>query len=294
MKFQNQEVLELQNESSRVLIDPAGGRLLLWEYERRQVIYWPQEADWSKPTKIRGGNPVLFPFVARHMVDGNVGYWKDLSGLVREMPMHGFGRESLYEASISGTCCTLTLCDTERTRALYPYAFKFQVIYTLGQKALDIKFYTENLSSHPLPYYAGHHFYFAISHQERSSWEFAVDSTHQVRQNAEGSICPQSPSPKPFLLSDTSLSDSMHVLSGSGPVFLRQPQTKKSCAIHLQFSESVPWFAVTSWTEKNDSDFYCLEPWLGLPNAIHHGQGLRHLEPGKTELAQCRIELGNW
>lgn len=294
MKFQNQEVLELQSGSSRVLIDPAGGRLLLWEYEGRQVIYWPQEADWSKPTKIRGGNPVLFPFVARHMVDGKVGYWKDSTGLVREMPMHGFGRESLYEADLVGTCCTLTLRDTPLTRAYYPYAFKFQVVYTLGHKALEVKFHTENLSAQVLPYYAGHHFYFAIPHQERATWEFAVDSIRQVRQNLDGSISSQVPSPKPFLLNDTTLSDSMHILSGSGPVYLRQPQTKKSLAIHLQFPESAPWYAVTSWTEKSDSNFYCLEPWLGLPNAIHHGQGLRNLEPGKKELAQCRIELGNW
>jgi galactose mutarotase-like enzyme len=65
-------------------------------------------------------------------------------------------------------------------------------------------------------------------------------------------------------------------------------------AIHLSKADSVPWYAVTSWTEKPESDFYCLEPWLGLPNAIHHGQGLRRIPPGETEKGVCRIELGVW
>jgi len=51
---------------------------------------------------------------------------------------------------------------------------------------------------------------------------------------------------------------------------------------------------VTTWTEKPDSDFYCIEPWLGLPNAIHHGEGLRHVAPGATEIAVCRLDASGW
>jgi galactose mutarotase-like enzyme len=54
----------------------------------------------------------------------------------------------------------------------------------------------------------------------------------------------------------------------------------------------VPWYAVTTWTEAADSDFYCVEPGLGLPDAIHNGMGLRWLEPGQTEAATLRINVG--
>jgi galactose mutarotase-like enzyme len=57
---------------------------------------------------------------------------------------------------------------------------------------------------------------------------------------------------------------------------------------------SVPWYAVTTWTQSADSDFYCIEPWLGLPNAIHHGEGLRRIDPGKTEIATCVLDGGAW
>jgi galactose mutarotase-like enzyme len=46
---------------------------------------------------------------------------------------------------------------------------------------------------------------------------------------------------------------------------------------------------VTSWTETERSDFYCVEPWLGLPDAIHNGFGLRWLAPGEQERAALRI-----
>jgi galactose mutarotase-like enzyme len=48
---------------------------------------------------------------------------------------------------------------------------------------------------------------------------------------------------------------------------------------------------VTTWTETDQSDFYCVEPWLGLPDAIHNGLGLRWLEPGRSETASLRIRV---
>ncbi|HEY4804128.1 MAG TPA: aldose epimerase, partial [Paraburkholderia sp.] len=47
----------------------------------------------------------------------------------------------------------------------------------------------------------------------------------------------------------------------------------------------------TTWTLAPDSDFYCVEPWLGLPDAIHTGLGLRWLEPGETQRAELRIRV---
>ncbi len=56
---------------------------------------------------------------------------------------------------------------------------------------------------------------------------------------------------------------------------------KRAVNFDLQRPDSVPWYAVTSWTLEPTSDFYCIEPWVGLPDAIHNGHGLRWLAPGK-------------
>jgi galactose mutarotase-like enzyme len=55
-----------------------------------------------------------------------------------------------------------------------------------------------------------------------------------------------------------------------------------------------PWYAVTTWTQAPESDFYCIEPWLGLPNAIHHGEGLRWLVPGAKEIATLVLNGSQW
>lgn len=57
----------------------------------------------------------------------------------------------------------------------------------------------------------------------------------------------------------------------------------------LDLPGSAPWHAVTRWSESATSDFYCVEPWVGLPDAIHHGQGLRGINQGnlKVRCAGC-------
>ncbi|HMC44953.1 MAG TPA: aldose epimerase, partial [Caballeronia sp.] len=69
------------------------------------------------------------------------------------------------------------------------------------------------------------------------------------------------------------------------------PGLKRAVNFDLQRPDSVPWYAVTSWTLEPTSDFYCIEPWVGLPDAIHNGRGLRWLAPGKTETAALRLTV---
>jgi galactose mutarotase-like enzyme len=64
--------------------------------------------------------------------------------------------------------------------------------------------------------------------------------------------------------------------------------------LEIKSVNTVPWYAITTWTQAPESDFYCIEPWLGLPNAIHHQEGLRWLKPGSLEEAVCVLDARNW
>src|SRR5471032_2774391 len=87
--FQDHEIVELRNGDSLVRLAPQfGARLLSWHCGEESIIHWPDEADWSGIAGLRGGNPILFPFIARHRVDGVIGRWRDDAGVVREVPMH--------------------------------------------------------------------------------------------------------------------------------------------------------------------------------------------------------------
>jgi len=294
MKFQEQDVIEIKHRNSSALFCPQfGGRLLQWHHNGRALIYWPDHADWSKPAKVRGGNPLLFPFIARHFVNGEIGWWVDTDGTRREMPVHGFARDMPFTFSVSedGQGIHMSLQDTECTRQIYPYAFRFEAHYRLEENTLRVELITSNKSNLPMPYYSGHHFYFALTQSQRNATTLQLPASRRQRQNPDGSLSATEPGESSYILSDPRLQDCFSLLDGPGTVYVREKESGLNLALDLESETAVPWYAVTTWTETPESDFYCVEPWLGLPNAIHHRQGLRLLPPGKSEAAVCRIKV---
>lgn len=301
-QFQHQDIIEITHGASLLRFAPqAGGRLLSWHIDGQPVIYWPEVADWSHPAKIRGGNPLLFPFLGRHRVDGQIGRWRDAAGTVRDLPMHGFARDLAFAASVEpaagGPTVRMTLTDSEATRSLYPFGFRFEAVYRLvDDHTLDVELTTANTGTAALPYYAGHHFYFSLPHTQRGQTVLELPPTEGRYQQADGSISAAEPGAARYTLDEARILDCFHCLTDSAdvqnsPVRLIAPGLNRSITLDLHRPGSVPWYAVTTWTEAPESDFYCVEPWLGLPDAIHNGLGLRWLEPGRTETAALRIAV---
>lgn len=295
--FQQHEIQELHAGPSIVRVAPQfGGRLLSWHLDGEPVIFWPDTADWSNLARVRGGNPLLFPFLGRHRVDGELGRWRDADGVVRDLPMHGFARDLPFSAqpSADGAAIAMTLESSDALRAGYPFEFRFEARYRLADAhTLDVALTTTNLGGTPLPYYAGHHFYFALPHGERAATTLELPPTHRCEQRPDGSISAPERGDARYTLDEARILDRFHCLDGtpSSPVRIEMPGRGRVVEIALDIPGSIPWYAVTTWTEKPESDFYCVEPWLGLPDAIHNGLGLRWLAPGATETAALQIRV---
>ena len=301
--FQNQPAIEIRDDSNRVVISPDhGARILCWETNGRQIIRWPAEADWTQILKVRGGNPILFPFIARHFVDGRPEVWRDSAGVIRPMPQHGFARDAQFALvednqvdEADSNQVRLRLTNSERTSAMYPFSFQFDVVISLlPDSELEVRFETTNQGTDPLPYYAGHHFYFAIPHDERGDWTSHLPCQSWGRQNPDGSIAHEIPTSERLCLGDPALIDRFQIGPQSNEIIFRNTRSKQQLIFKLVHAGSIPWYAITTWSQTPESDFYCLEPWLGLPNAIHHGEGLRRLAPGKMETATCVIKASGW
>lgn len=293
IKFQGQDVIELVDGDSRALFAPQhGGRLLNWEVGGRSIIHWPENPDWSNVKNVRGGNPLLFPFIARHMVDGVVGKWRK-GGRTFDLPMHGYARQTLFtidEKRCSDNKIVMVLESNEQTRPGYPYEFRFTAVYELSGRSLCCEVRVENTSaagSEPMPYYFGHHWYFSVPHHQRNRWKVEIDRDGSVRQDDNGNIYPVADFAE-LSLGDESINNAMHLLKSQRVLRLGGDHVVE---IELDHPGSVPWYAVTLWTETPHSDFYCIEPWQGLPNAIHHGQGLRMLAPGQSERGICLLRV---
>ena len=288
---------EIGDAGNRLLVSAEhGARILTWQHEGREVIRWPADADWQNILKVRGGDPILFPFIARHFVDGKKEEWRDEHGTIRPMPQHGFARDASF-AVVQHTDLELRLrlVDTAATRLCYPFAFQFDVVFALRPNTrLEIRFETTNTGTSPLPYYAGHHFYLAIPHAERAQWTLHLPCDSWARQRADGAMVHEEPTTDLLRLDDPAIIDRMQVEPEETRVVLTNENLRPAPGLRAAARHSIPWYAVTTWTEKTDSDFYCVEPWLGLPNAIHHGEGLRHLAPGAMETAVCVLDASAW
>lgn len=288
--FQGQPLVRIGDADTFLLLAPQhGGRLVRWVHRGQDILYWPDAADWSRPAKVRGGNPLLFPFIGRHFANGNPGQWRDGQGTMRTLAQHGFARDLPFDVSAidAQAAITMTLRDSDATRAGYPFAFVFDAIYRLLPDGLEVTLRTINTGAQRLPCYPGHHFYFALPHAQRGAASLALPGTDRMRQLPDGSPGPAERGETTYWLDDARLQDTFHVFRDSPSAALAMPDRRVT--FELDLAGSAPWHAVTTWSENETSDFYCVEPWVGLPDAIHHGQGLRWIEPGQTESAICRL-----
>ncbi|PTX94680.1 aldose epimerase [Verrucomicrobia bacterium LW23] len=316
-------IIEISNGAGVAQFAPLhGGRLMSWTVHGTPIIHWPDNADWSNAKSVRGGNPLLFPFIARHMLDGELGKWRDTDGTVRHVPMHGFAREMPFEYELaskgdiaagsltnSEASIAMKLTSTEETLKGYPFPFVFEARYTLRDNALDVALTVTNTGGKPLPCYAGHHFYFALPAAERPLWRLELPAEQWGRQREDGSIARINASvphgSAVFSIADANLIDRYHLGGDFGgivrlyrPGALPSPDFKGGrTGSYVQLDlrtrgEEIPWYCVTTWTQAPESDYYCVEPWLGLPNAIHHGEGLRYVAPGASET--CVVRMSAW
>ena len=291
-------VLTLRSASAVAELAPsAGARLMRWSVAGRPVLHWPESADWSAPSKIRGGNPLLFPLIARTFQDGKIGFWRDLAGQVRPAPMHGLVRAARFDVvSQKVDRITMRIAWDRSMAEAWPFPFVLTVEYALQAEALSVAFTVENTGADAMPYSVGNHFYFAMPAADRADWFLEGAFQSWARQDAEGRIIPAPAPDNGGALSAPDLVDLFHLGPPAGGVTLRNQKNGREVVFDWQTEEGGenPWYAVTTWTESRQSDFYCVEPWSALPDAVHNGMGLRRLSPGARETLRLRLTARGW
>lgn len=292
--FQNQPVLKIQSGDASALVSPAhGARLLSWSVPGWDIIGWPKEADWDRVAKVRGGDPLLFPFIARTYANGRIGSWIDASGVQRPAPMHGFAKDSPFRVLEAGEdFVTLRLDANETTMACYPFAFRLEVTHRIEPNSLLTSFHVVNRGDQPMPWSAGHHYYLHVPASERANWQLNLPCGKWGRQNfADGSISFDAANHASAPLSDPAWIDRFHAEPDLERVVMSHTSSGKSISFENPGKRPEDWVCVTTWTEKPDSDFFCVEPWSAFPNAIHNGLGLRTLAPGAVDEISSRIRI---
>lgn len=287
--------------STFLAVPERGARLINWhislaEGTVRDVIHWPDHADWSNIGHVRGGNPILFPFAARSFVDGKIGWWKSDDGKVRPMPMHGFARNGQFAIEqVTDHGFRARFEPGEDCQASYPFKYDFTVEYIFSDLALRVELRLTNRDTLPIPWCAGHHFYFTLPwHPDLTDADYRIDvpARKAFRHAADGHLEPQ---PKPDVsrrFNDPSLVDSIVTHLKSNTVRFGPAGGEEDVTIRIG-DDTVPskWTTVVTWREKPESPYYCVEPWMGPPSAPEHRNGLHYVEPGTYSSFRVEVSL---
>ncbi len=165
--------------------------------------------------KIRGGNPLLFPFLGRHFVDGEINKWRDPEGVIHDLPTHGFARNLPFSSTrdADGHGLRMTLVDSDATCQDYPFAFRFEAAYCIvDARTLEVELITSNPGEVALPYYAGHHFYFHLPHDQREQSSVGLPRMERRTQLPDGKISEAQSGKSRYSLADASIIDNFIAL----------------------------------------------------------------------------------
>lgn len=280
-------------KSTFLALPEQGARLMNWHLALgdgsvRDILYWPEDADFNAFPKVRGGNPILFPFSARTFDAGELGYWRDPAGVRRPMPMHGFARQGEFKVTrLDARGFTAVLVPGDEAKQAYPFNYEFSVAYRFSELGLACELTLRNNDTQPLPWSAGHHFYFTAPWTEglkRGDYVIRIPSTRTHRQDAAGKLIP-GPVLKPEeRLDNPALVDAFHLGLKSNTVTFGSPSAPGQVSVrHGTAAVPPPEATFVTWSMTPDSPFYCVEPWMGPPNANETKIGLHWVQPSQSQ-----------
>lgn len=271
--------ITIANGRLSAAINPLGAELThLSDADGRELMTDADPAFWT------GHAPILFPVVGRP--SGDV---IRIDGHQYPMKQHGFARHMAFEVVEAGSDrATFALVDTPETRAVYPFAFRLEVGFTLHEATLSIDVAIENRGEGAMPASFGFHPAFAWplpygAVREDHRIVFDADEPGALRAIASDGTIAADTKPSPLdgrtlqlahalfahdaLVWDPVESDAVTYGASAGP------------KLRIAFPDT-PKLGI--WT-KPGARFVCVEPWHGIADP-HGYTGEFRDKPGVFEV----------
>ena len=258
----------------------ATGSEMLWQAEP----IWPRHA------------PVLFPIVGR-LKDDTLRH----NGRSYTLGQHGFARNHRFAwLNRTATSCRLVLRDDGGTRAVYPFAFRFEVGFALEDDALVNSFTIVNTGRERLPASVGAHpgFRWPLSEDAEKSahvLEFDQPEPAPIRRLSGGLLGDPQPTPiqGSTLALDPGLFEAYALILdqlASSSVRFTAPGAEVIEVSWEGFKHLGIWM-------RPGGDFLCIEPWHGTHSPVgFDGEfcdkpGLLLIPPGDKRVLTMRVRL---
>ncbi len=291
---------EIQHGALRAIITEVGAGLRSFSLGGRELLdtYGPHEMASG------GRGEVLLPWPGR-IEDGEYTF----AGTRQHLPLsepalhnaiHGLTRwanwrPKLHEAS--RVVMELTL----HSQPGYPFILRLEESYTLTEQGLEVQTTAQNIGTVPLPYGAGHHFYFTVGTDLVNDAVLRVPARSYFRANERmlPLLPPVSVENTPFdfraphsigdLVLDTGYADLIFV-DGWSSVTLSAPTGTPNLTISMDSTHPfLQIFSGDTLSEAARRRGLAIEPYTCAPNAFNNSLGLRTLQPGKLFASLWRV-----
>lgn len=278
-------MINLKYNGAEMKIALTGAEMKSYKDANGHEYIWPGHPEFWK-----GSAPVLFPAIGA-LKDGGT----TIAGEWYAVPRHGFVREMKFEVTEQGDdFVTLSICQTEETKKVYPFDFVLSVTYRFLPKGFETKFTVKNASDRVMPFLIGGHPAFLCPMNEGEAFEdYIVHFCSEEKgetvlcggpgHTLEGTEPVDLGSDKRTLQLDHKEFDRLDTFIFAGlnskAVDLIHKETRKG----IRFSYDMDVLAIWTMPNKN-APYVCLEPWQGCPAFAD--------ETGRFEDKPYHVELG--
>jgi galactose mutarotase-like enzyme len=213
---------------------------------------------------------------------------------------HGFARESVFEVeNHSETSITFSLETSEATLKVYPFYFKFSLIYDIKGNKLSVTYKIENKAEKILYYSVGAHPAFNVPLVMGDTFTDYYLSFNSVESTGiypilEDGLIANSPTP---LLENTNVLPLTKELFYKDALIFKDLKSteisifnsKNKHGITISYS-GFPYMGI--WSAK-DADFVCIEPWCGVADSTLTDGQISNKE-GINQLAAAALFEREW
>ena len=269
---------QISNQLLKIAVKKTGAELCeISSVQNKKQFMW--NAD---PTIWHGFSPILFPFIGALKKDSYLFNNKSYT-----MPKHGFTRRisKIKLCNQTNNSLTFKLIYDDDLLEIYPFKFEFLITYTLQNNIINVKHTVRNLDSKSMYFSLGGHPAFKCPVYEGENYsDYSLVFEH--KENSETYLINlktglQTSETTPVFNNSTTIPLHYNLFDKDALIFkdLKSKKVSLQSKTHggilsVKFDD-FPYLGI--WAKPN-SNYVCIEPWLGIADQEQTNQELTKKE----------------
>jgi len=272
--------IKTDNASAKII--SKGAELKSLKVDGKELMWRADPAFWGKTS------PLLFPMIGTLKNGSTV-----INGNEYKITKHGFARDlELTPEEFGANTAVFSLVQSDYTKAMYPFDFKFTIRYTLKADGITVTYRVRNSSASDMPFCIGAHPAFAID-GDLSGYRlvFPKNETAAV-PNYDLETGLHEENNRRTLMTDEKELALNHEMFYSDVCYFDKLRSR---SVQLLSGENkgvrvdFPDFTSLGVWQAKDAPFLCIEPWCGSADfddctgVFSEKRGIESLAPGSEK-----------